>query len=257
MNANPSFSVDITILITCYNEQELITDTLDHVLEALKTVCLTYEILVIDDCSRDASVERLRAYMEVHPAEPITLIVNPNNRGLANNYVEAAFRGKGTYYRLCCGDDSEPVDALVGLFRHVGKADIIVAYQKQDLVEGKSDSRKILSKTFTALVNFISGYQLIYYNGMAIHRRYNVMRWHPSSYGFGFQADILTRLLDEGNSYMQVASKGIDRKKGHSTALSMRNVLSVTHTLLELLIRRVRRMIYGSTMPKPLELFPD
>ena len=44
-------------------------------------------------------------------------------------------------------------------------------------------------KTFTFLVNLISGYHLKYYNGMAIHLRYNVMRWHPSSYGFGFQAD--------------------------------------------------------------------
>jgi hypothetical protein len=83
------------------------------------------------------------------------------------------------------------------------------------------------------------------------------MRWHPSSYGFGFQADILTRLLDEGASYMQVISSGNDRKGGASTALSFRNILSVSHTLIELIIRRFRRLLYGRTMPKPVEVFSE
>jgi hypothetical protein len=79
------------------------------------------------------------------------------------------------------------------------------------------------------------------------------MRWHPCSYGFGFQADILTRLLDEGASFVQVPRFGSERKGGASTALSMRNILSVSHTLLELAIRRLRRFLYGRTMPKPME----
>lgn len=259
MNSAPatvSMDIDITVLITCYNEETLITDTLDHVIEALKVAERTYEIIVVDDVSTDGSLEVIRKYIDAHPGEPITLKANRANRGLANNYVEAAFLGKGKYYRLCCGDDSEPVDALVNLFKHVGSADIIVPFQNQDLVAGKSGGRRSISKLFTFLVNSISGHSLKYYNGSAIHLRYNVMRWHPSSYGFGFQADILTRLLDEGASYVQVTSSGNDRKGGDSTALSMRNVLSVSHTLLELAIRRLRRSLYGSTMPKPVEVFP-
>jgi hypothetical protein len=73
-----------------------------------------------------------------------------------------------------------------------------------------------------------SGYDIQYYNGLPIYRRYNVMRWPPISYGFGFQADIITRMLDEGASYVQIpAWGGIDRKGGKSTALTIRNVLSV------------------------------
>ena len=37
----------------------------------------------------------------------------------------------------------------------------------------------LLSGTFTFLVNTISGFRLHYYNGLAVHLRYNVMRWHP------------------------------------------------------------------------------
>jgi hypothetical protein len=81
------------------------------------------------------------------------------------------------------------------------------------------------------------------------------MRWHPSSYGFGFQADIITHLLDEGASYAQVPSYSVDRKGNESMALSMRNVLSVAHTLLEISIRRLRRALYGKNWRKPSEIF--
>ena len=246
--------VEITVVISCFNEEAFIADTIENVIRALQATGHTHEIIVMDDVSRDNSVSAVLEYIKKHPEQPIQLVQNKRNRGLANNYVEAAFLGRGKYYRLCCGDDSEAPEALVSIFRHIGVADMVVPFQNQDGVVGKTPMRKRLSKTFTFLVNLISGYRLKYYNGMAIHLRYNVMRWHPSSYGFGFQADILTRLLDEGASYVQVPAFGTDRKGSASTALTMRNVLSVGHTLLELAIRRFRRWLYGRTMSKPVEV---
>jgi glycosyltransferase involved in cell wall biosynthesis len=252
--ANPaSAAVDITIVITCYNEEAFITDTIGHVTAALETTPLSFEIIVVDDLSQDGSVRKVRDYIKSHPAHRVQLVENKANRGLANNYIEAAFLGRGRYYRLCCGDDSEDPEALVNIFRHVGVADIVIPFQNQDEVGGKTLARRQLSKLFTFLVNLISGHRIKYYNGMAVHLRHNVLRWHPSSYGFGFQADILTRLLDEGASYVQVRAFGTDRKGGDSTALTTRNVLSVCHTLLELAVRRVRREIYYHSAPKPVE----
>jgi glycosyltransferase involved in cell wall biosynthesis len=250
----PSPNPEITIFISCYNEEQFIANTIVNVSDALKATGHSYEIIVVDDVSRDASVTRVQEYIRTHPGEPVTLKVNTANRGLANNYVEAAFLGTGKYYRLCCGDDSEAPEALVGIFKHLGQADIVIPCQNQENVAGKTPSRRFISRTFTFLVNLISGYRIGYYNGMAVHLRYNVLRWHPSSYGFGFQADILTRVLDEGASYVQVTSYGSDRKGGKSTAMTIRNILSVGHTLLELTIRRLRRALYGRTMPKPVEV---
>ena len=97
--------VDITIVVTCYNEEAFIVDTLETVVGALHEAGCSYEIVVVDDCSRDNSAQRIRDYIQSHPEHSIQLRVNELNRGLANNYVEAAFLGKGKYYRLCCGDN--------------------------------------------------------------------------------------------------------------------------------------------------------
>jgi glycosyltransferase involved in cell wall biosynthesis len=249
----PCDEVDITVVVSSYNEEDYITGTLDNVVAALKEIKCSYEVIVVDDVSKDKSVERVRQYMSDHPDLPIRLKVNEVNRGLGNNYVEAAFLGKGKYYRLCCGDDGEPKEVLVNLLQHIGKADMIIPWNYRNVI-GKSPLRIFLSSFFTTLVNLLSGYDLKYYNGLAVHLRYNVLRWHPSSYGFGFQADMITRLLDEGASYMQVPSYSIDNKGSASTALTTRNALSVGHTLLEIAIRRFRRMLYGGTMKRPVEV---
>jgi glycosyltransferase involved in cell wall biosynthesis len=245
---------EITVIVTCYNEEALITDTLENITGALGETGCSYEVIVVDDVSTDNSADKVREYLQRYPAFPIKLKINARNRGLATNYIDTAFEARGKYYRLCCGDNPESKEILVEVFRHIGKADIVIPYQNQNEIEGKSVFRRLLSNTFTLLVNFISGYKVKYYNGLAIHLRYNVMRWHPSSYGFGFQADMITRLLDEGASYIQVPSSSIDRKGSGSSALTLRNLLSVTHTLLELAIRRFRRLLYGRIMPKPVEV---
>jgi len=249
--------LDVTVVISCYNEENFIVNTIENTIFALKNADCSYELIVIDDVSKDYSVDKVQAYIKLHPEYPITLKVNEINRGLGNIYVEAAFLGKGKYYRLCCGDDSEPVEVLSRVFKKIGVADMVIPYQNQDEVVGKTPLRKLLSKTFTALVNGISGYNMKYYNGMAVHLRYNVLRWHASSYGFGFQADIITRLLDEGASYIQIPSSSVDRKGSASSAMTLRNVLSVGHTLLELAIRRLRRYLYGHSSAKATEIFDE
>ena len=250
--------IDITVLVTCYNEEDYIIDTLENVLGALGETGLSYEVIVIDDASKDKSVQRIEEYIESYPEYPITLEVNKRNSGWAYNFVNGAFLGRGKYYRVCCGDNVEPKETLLLLFEHIGKADILIPYhpQKGDLAE-KTVSRKLLSKAYCFLINFISGYKIEYYNGMAVHVRYDVMRWAPHYYGFGFQADLITCLLDQGATYCQIPLSGIHHtmKVGTDTnVLSLRNLFSVGHALLEIFIRRMRRELYEDHKPDPIEI---
>jgi glycosyltransferase involved in cell wall biosynthesis len=230
--------LDLSIFISCYNEESFIFATLETVRAALAEVGgIDYEIIVIDDCSNDHSVEVIESYIHAHPDERILLRRNRSNRGLAQNYVDAAFIGKGKYYRLICGDDAEPKDTMVAVLREIGQADMLVPYYVTS--EGKRFYRQLLSKAFTALVNAISGFRLQYYNGLAVHLRYNVMRWHPNTRGFGFQADIICLLLDQGFSYKEIPVRTVERKNAESKALTFKNMLSVAHTLVDIIVRRI------------------
>ena len=104
--------------------------------------------------------------------------------------------------------------------------------------------RKYLSVLFTKIVNLVGGYRLRYYNGTAIHLRYNVMRWHSDTYGFAYNAEIITRLLNEGASIVEVPIDGVEAAGRTSRAFSFHNILSVPHSLLQIFLRRLRRILF-------------
>jgi hypothetical protein len=94
-------------------------------------------------------------------------------------------------------------------------------------------------------VNAISGHRMPYYNGLAVTRTGYVRRWHSNSHGFGFQADLLTRLLSKDLTHVEVPVFGNERATGESKALTFRNLASVAHSLLNIAIRRVSKTLYG------------
>lgn len=239
--------LDLTVFISCYNEEEYIVATIQTVCDALNEIgTLSYEVIVIDDCSKDGSSAQVGNYIRAHPDDRILLRTNLVNRGLAQNYLDAAFIGKGKYYRLVCGDNAEPQATMVAVFSEIGKADMIIPYYVSS--EGKGLYRRSLSNTYTAIVNVISGLHLHYYNGLAVHLRHNVMRWHPNTRGFGFQADIICLLLDQGFSFKEVPVKTVERRApGSSNALNFKNMLSVAHTIVDLTFRRIANWVYRRT----------
>lgn len=233
----------LTLFVACYNEEGNIVGTLDTLRAACAEVGVTHEIIVIDDASRDRSVPIVEEYIRQHPGENLRLVVNARNQGLGVNYVEGAFLGTGEWYRLICGDNVEPKETFVNIFSQIGKADLILGYNKT--FPGRSAMRVFISRLYTLIVNLISGNNIRYYNGLALTKRYLVMRWHSSSHGFGFQAELVTCLLSMGHTYLEIPVETRERQAGVSKALTFKNICSVAHSLLNIAIRRVFKILYG------------
>lgn len=235
--------IDLTLVVPCLNEEGRIAPTLETIQAAMGELGCSYEVIVVDDGSTDKTGAVVEEFMQAHPLMRVRLHSNPRNLGLARTFVDTAFRGRGKYYRLVCGDNVEPKETMVAICRKMGEADIIVPYYP--VLPGKSRNRRFISKAFTTLVNLLSGYSLHYYNGCALYRRYHVMRWAPYNYGFGFQADLITLLLEEGATYREIPVTGFHftREDGGSP-LNFRNFVSTGHTLFEMLLRRIRRLLF-------------
>ena len=233
-------SVDISFFVPCYNEENTVIGAVEKLVELGARADLTYEILVFDDASKDRTVKAVNAYQEAHPDIPLRLFENRLNRGVARNFVEGAFRARGKYYRLVCGDDVEPIESHLARARRIDEADIIIPYFTE--IGGRKLHRHVISRLYTWLVNFVSGYRLRYYNGCPIFRRVDVLRYHVEATGFGYQAEFLTRLLREGKSFVEVPLVSIDREG--SATLNMRNFISVGHSLLKIWLGRLRVYLF-------------
>jgi len=235
--------IDLTLFVACYNEEDNIVPTLETLIDALRDIGVSYEVIVVDDASSDESVPRVRQYMQQHPALPVRLGVNERNRGPAHNCIAAARLGEGTYFRMICGDHVEPKETFTALFRRLGEADMLIPYYAYREGEPRTAFRIALSRVFAWLVRSIGGYRVRYYNAMAVHRRENVVRYGRAGPRMAFQADLITRLLDQGATYVEVPVTGRERETGKSTAVSFRNLAAAGWFLLELLLRRARKAL--------------
>ena len=235
--------VEITFYIPCCNEEKNIIPTLEKLVKTVKQIGISFEILIYNDGSTDKTESKIKKYQKEHPEFIINLVNNKKRMGLGFNYVDGVFIGLGKYYMMICGDNSETEESIEKVLNKRGTADIIIPYF------GNRDSRKflrrILSKIFTKIVNLINGYNIRYYNGIVLHLRQNVMRWHPASSGFAYQAELLSILLDQHKTYIQVKIGNNDRKSGISKAFNLQNYLSISHSLLQILFRRIRRTLWS------------
>ena len=78
--------------------------------------------------------------------------------------------------------------------------------------------------------------------GPRIYRRADVVRFHVETTGFGYQAELLTRILHEGRSYVEVPLVAHDREG--SGSVNLRNIVSVLHSLLKIALRRLRVYLF-------------
>jgi glycosyltransferase involved in cell wall biosynthesis len=233
-------AIEVTFLVPCLNEEENVIGAIETIINAMTRVGCSYEILVFDDGSRDNTSHVVAAFQAANPQRPIRLFRNEVNRGLAYSFVEGAFQGRGRYYRIVPGDNVELVETVEGIVRARGAADVIVPYFVE--IRNRPFRRKVISKLYTCLVNLSSGYRLAYYNGNPLYLRAHVMRFHVECSGFGYQAEFLTRLISEGATYKELPFVSYDREG--SAAINIKNVLSVSHSLATIALRRLRIVLF-------------
>lgn len=213
----------ISVIVPAYNEAGNLEGAVASIKAAAEAYFDDYEILVIDDCSKDGTggiADRLAA---ANPRVKVTH--NETNKGFGYNYRLGARLAAKDHVGLIPGDNEITEESVREIFSRVGEADMVLPYHTNS--EERSWLRRGLSGGFTTIMNFLFGRSLRYYNGPVVHRRDLLQRVKMTTDGFAYQAEILVRLLKEGRTYIETGMKIRSRQHGHSSALRPKNVWSV------------------------------
>lgn len=227
MSVRPSLSV----IIPAYNEAANILGTLDNVTSAIAAAGLDAEIIVIDDGSRDETAAIVTANAARFPGT--RLLMNGRNMGFGATYRNGVNAAAGEYIVMVHGDNAWGAPTLRELFSRVGQADIVIGYTR-DMWRSRTFTRTVISKTFTMLVNTITGRGLQYYNGLQIHRADVLKGMTIQSSGFGFQPEVLVKALRQTDTLIEVPMDLREREHGDSKAFRWKNAVDVYHTLRRL-----------------------
>lgn len=228
---------EITIFISCYNEQDSVVSTIETVWRTLSRLHLSSEILVIDDCSQDDSAQVVQDFIRSHPSVPVRLVRHEINRGLAYTIFEAARIARGRYFWCVAGDNPVPEETCATLLAQIGKADIIIPYVVR--YAGRGPLRRVLSDSYGALVRLASGSTIKYFNGSSIYLREQFVKHSEIPASFAYSAEMLIALVSEGATYVEVPVLYNERSSGKSTALNVRNFLDVAGLFARVLGRRL------------------
>ncbi len=71
----------LSIVIPAYNESRTIVRMLDLVRSVQLIEGVTKQVIVVNDCSKDGTLEALNAYQAAHPEFPLDIESHPVNRG--------------------------------------------------------------------------------------------------------------------------------------------------------------------------------
>lgn len=225
----------ISFFVPCYNEELNIKNTLDVIKESAARI--SYEVIVVDDGSTDLTSNNTEQYIANNPDMSIRLVKRKKNIGLGANYFESANIANGSYFMLVNGDNVEPVDALKAIISKAGQTDMVIPNFGDG--DKREWNRKLLSMLFTAIVNFLSGNNIRYYNGPVLHRTENVRTIEINAFGYGYQAELLCKLLGAGATYAEVVVPNGDRQWGASKAFAPKNFVSVAASLYNIVRNRI------------------
>jgi len=97
----------LSVIIPAYNEELRIKGTLDIVIEYFKNKNYETEIFIVDDGSKDKTVEIIQEYSKKNPM--VSLLQNPGNQGKGAAVKRGMMNAQGKYLLFSDADLSAPI----------------------------------------------------------------------------------------------------------------------------------------------------
>ncbi len=219
----------VSVIMPALNEEGNIQDAISNVVGAVEKHFTDYELIVINDGSTDRTLEIVERNIRANPK--IRVISNPKPRNIGACYNMGRQEAKMDYCIMIQGDNPFSQETMCTFFTHVGEADFLCSYWINP--ETRTWDRRLFSRGYTAVLNWLLGQKMKYYNGMQLHRTEWVKTITLTSVGFGYQAEVLVRALKAGKSYVEVPVVCLERLGGGVTKVyRLRNIINVLKTIL-------------------------
>lgn len=221
----------VSFIVPALNEERSIEGAAHTCQAAAEGLVSDYEIILVNDGSRDRTGELMDAMARTTPQ--VRVVHNPRNLGFGGAFKAGLGVAQMEYVVRVCGDDQVPVVGVRRILSEIGNADLVIPYIANP-AEFRSWGRRFGSWGFTTLVNFLFGLRVPYYNHCAVFRRDAVQGIRIATDGFAYQAEALVKLLLAGYTFVPIGIDDLARIHGKSTALRPSNLLKVMRAIGDL-----------------------
>jgi dolichyl-phosphate beta-glucosyltransferase len=153
--------VEISFVIPCYNEEKRLEPKLSETINFLVSrVKRPFEIIFVDDGSRDGTRRILGETKKNNPGINIEIIGYPGNKGKGHAVKTGVMHARGDKIIVMDADFSIDIGEVDKAVEKLDDYDIVVGTKKHLLtksVKHQNAPRRILGKGFTVMTNVILG----------------------------------------------------------------------------------------------------
>ncbi|MBE7448566.1 MAG: glycosyltransferase family 2 protein [Kofleriaceae bacterium] len=144
---------DLSIIIPAYNEEQRITPTLESLSTFLAAHPYRYELIVVDDGSKDGTVALCRALAERLPH--LRVIATSPNRGKGHAVRVGMLAARGAVRVMCDADGSMPASELPKLLAPIASGRATIAIGSRYVAGAAQHTQPLWRRAWSRLCNQI------------------------------------------------------------------------------------------------------
>jgi len=153
---------------------------------------VTVEVELIDDGSTDGTATVMERLCDTRPG--VRMHQNPENLGLGRSVMNAYQRlDPESWVTVVPGDNEFVFDSIEAFLELRHRQDVILGYLQNPVI--RPLRRRLASSVFTALANFLYGFDYRYLNGMKMYRAWAFRDIQVESGGHAYVAELLAKAV--------------------------------------------------------------
>ena len=210
----------LSIVIPAYNEEESITETIDQIEEAFSKVNIDHEIFIVNDNSKDNTLQVLEQLAQKYPSVKYETNLGPNGFGYAVRYGLERFSGDCVAVMMADLSDS-PYD-LIRYYTKMVEGNYDCVFGSRFIKGGKVIDYPFIKKIINRVANFIIRMVMrIKYNdttnAFKLYKREVIDGVKPIlSPHFNLTIELPLKAIIRGYSYTVIPNSWTNRKYGVS-----------------------------------------
>jgi glycosyltransferase involved in cell wall biosynthesis len=227
--------MQISAIIPVYNQEAEVHFLLKRLKEDLNSTLLNYEIIIVNDGSRDKTLEILKKEEKLD--EHIRVISYPQNKGKGYAVKKGIMHTRGDIVLFVDGDLEISPDAIKDYVKELRSYDLVIASKSHPLSKvNVPASRKLLSRAFNFYVQVATGIKLKDTqsglkagNGNALRKIFNIIC--IDRYAFDVELLAIATALNMRIKELPIEITVSHRFKMNDIARMFIDVIAISHRL--------------------------
>lgn len=223
----------VSIIIPLYNEEKGLERILNKVTNMIDKLFDDYELLIFDDGSKDKTGEIINSLAKKN--SKVRAFHNIKNMNMGYNFRMGIKYATKKYLMFLPGPDNMTMGSIRNFMTKVGDEPIVKGYIANQAI--RPLYRRIISWTFTNILNLLFGLHMKHYLTMAAYETELIRNVKKTTNSFALPAEVLIRLVKEGHPYEEVpiyAIYGLKMKANSTNVFRIKNVAGVIMTVIRL-----------------------